>query len=94
MNRRDKINCYLPRRLADELKRQARLEGLSFSSYARQLLTTALLDKPGITLADLDHRMLFATLALEALLSTHSEKGLYDQVVNAWRAAREDGEGA
>jgi sulfur transfer protein SufE len=94
MNRRDKINCYLPRRLADELKRQARLEGLSFSSYARQLLTTALLDKPVTTLADLDHRMLFATLALEALLSTHSEKGLYDQVVKAWRAAREDGEGA
>jgi hypothetical protein len=94
MIKRHAVSCYLSQRTLDDLKLQARIEGLSLSAFTRQLLISGLAERPSETIGDLAYRMLFATLALEALLSAHPDKALYEQVTKAWRAAREDGESA
>ncbi len=93
MNRTHQISCYLTRRSLDEVKRQARLEGVSISALIRQIVEAHLAGKTSETIDDLADRMLFATLALEALLSAQSDSALYDQVMKAWHGARADGEG-
>jgi hypothetical protein len=91
MIRRHQITCYLSRASLDELKQQARAEGISLSAWIRQIISANLVRNPAEAIEDLADRMLFATLALEALLGAHADKGLYEQVTKAWHAAREDG---
>lgn len=91
MIRRHQITCYLSRASLDELKQQARVEGISLSAWIRQIISANLARNPTEAIEDLADRMLFATLALEALLSAHPDKDLYEQVTKAWHDAREDG---
>ena len=91
MIRRHQITCYLSRQSLDELKQQARVEGVSLSAWIRQIISANLAQNPTEAIEDLADRMLFATLALEALLSAHPDKALYEQVTKAWHIAREDG---